>query len=326
MTHVQRLYFRRHARKYRVTGFCWVNGKCRISPQSTCRYSPGKPSKRIGTSATACSCSPFKRSRRTAARHTEPQPPYGWSGSSRASSIIRTPLSPCCSHSPICSRNTSTLDFRRRPDGCRSTGSLSARATVFLLRPSSLAIWRRLFPRLCSKWTVLRSMRRNTLLPALLGWATVSGYDADPLSHFAVKAVSGSGRRFSSDGVPKALQTPDQTTLGLFTVMLVEVLRPEVLVVAVTGEQVVDDRQQRVRQRDDCLLFASPRRHSVVVGRQIGVFAATGRVRRFDQRRPEPDVPLARLATHAFTSALIVAWTQAPHEASCLYDGKRLRS
>src|SRR6266851_4492044 len=27
-------------------------------------------------------------------------------------------------------------------------------------------------------------MRRNTLLPALLGWATVSGYDADPLSHF----------------------------------------------------------------------------------------------------------------------------------------------
>jgi len=26
---------------------------------------------------------------------------------------------------------------------------------------------------------VLRSIRRNTLLPALLGWATVSGYDAD---------------------------------------------------------------------------------------------------------------------------------------------------
>src|SRR6266568_6987535 len=97
---------------------------------------------------------------------------------------MRTPLSPCCSHSTICSRNASTLDLRRRADGCRSTGSLSARATVLLLRPSSLAIWRRLFPRLCSKWTVLRSMRRNTLLPALLGWATVSGYDADPLSHF----------------------------------------------------------------------------------------------------------------------------------------------
>src|SRR6266699_6834358 len=97
---------------------------------------------------------------------------------------MRTPLSPCCSHSPSCSRNTSTLDFRRRVDGCRSTGSASARATVFLLRPSSLAIWRRLFPRLYSKWTVLRSMRRNTLLPALLGWATVSGYDADLVSHF----------------------------------------------------------------------------------------------------------------------------------------------
>jgi hypothetical protein len=27
-------------------------------------------------------------------------------------------------------------------------------------------------------------MRRNTLLPALLGWATVSGYDADLLACF----------------------------------------------------------------------------------------------------------------------------------------------
>jgi transposase len=31
---------------------------------------------------------------------------------------------------------------------------------------------------------VLRSIRRNTLLPALLGWATVSGYDADLLACF----------------------------------------------------------------------------------------------------------------------------------------------
>jgi hypothetical protein len=38
--------------------------------------------------------------------------------------------------------------------------------------------------RLCSKWIVLRSRRRNTLLPALLGWATVSGYDADLLACF----------------------------------------------------------------------------------------------------------------------------------------------
>src|SRR6059036_2251521 len=105
---------------------------------------------------------------------------------------MRTPLSPCCSHSAICSRNPSTLDFRRRADGCRSTGSLSARATDARLRPSSDAISRWLLPRLCSKWIVLRSIRRNTLLPALLGWATVSGYDADlpvpllsrHLSHF----------------------------------------------------------------------------------------------------------------------------------------------
>src|SRR5438477_8117371 len=97
---------------------------------------------------------------------------------------MRTPLSPCFSHSAICSRNASTLDFRRRADGCRSTGSLSARATALRLRPSSDAISRWLLPRLCSKWIVLRSIRRNTLLPALLGWATVSGYDADLLACF----------------------------------------------------------------------------------------------------------------------------------------------
>jgi hypothetical protein len=68
-------------------------------------------------------------------------------------------------------------------------------ATALRLRPSSDAISRWLLPRLCSKWTVLRSMSRNTLLPALLGWATVSGYDADLLSHFAVKAVAGLRRR-----------------------------------------------------------------------------------------------------------------------------------
>src|SRR5437667_11120824 len=55
----------------------------------------------------------------------------------------------------------STFDFRRRVSGGRSTGSLSARAIVLLLRPSSLAIVRRLFPRLCSRCTVLRSIRRT---------------------------------------------------------------------------------------------------------------------------------------------------------------------
>src|ERR1700704_4973377 len=93
--------------------------------------------------------------------------------------------------------------------------------------------------------------------------------------------------------------------------MLVEVVGPEVLVVAVTGEQVVDNRQQRVRQGYDGLLLAAPRRYPVVVRRQIRVFATTGSVRGFDQRCAQPDVSLSRLATHAFTGTLIVAWTQA---------------
>src|SRR5579859_2807641 len=121
---------------------------------------------RARLSATACSCSRLNRSRRTAARHTELPPRYGCSASSRASSSMRTPLSPSFNHSAIRSRNGSTFDVRCRDSGWRSTGSLSARAIVLLLRPSSLAISRRLFPRLCSRCTVLRSIRRNTPSPS----------------------------------------------------------------------------------------------------------------------------------------------------------------
>src|SRR6266700_6019254 len=93
--------------------------------------------------------------------------------------------------------------------------------------------------------------------------------------------------------------------------MPVEVLRPEVFIVAVTRERVVDNRQQRVRQGYDRLLLAAPRRYPVVVRRQIRVLATTGSVRGFDQRCAQPDVSLSRLASHAFTGALIVTWAQA---------------
>jgi hypothetical protein len=54
-------------------------------------------------------------------------------------------------------------------------------------------------------------MRRNTLLPALLGWATVSGYDADLLACF----YPGNWPIFSSaltGVVPAHLDVPQQAT------------------------------------------------------------------------------------------------------------------
>ncbi len=117
-----------------------MNGKRRTSPQSTCRYSAGSPSNRTATSATARACPWANRSRRTAARKTECPPGYGRSGPWRASSSIRSAVSPCLTQTAICSRYGPMIERRWRGADGRPTGSASARAIVVRLRPNSRAI------------------------------------------------------------------------------------------------------------------------------------------------------------------------------------------
>jgi len=67
------------------------------------------------------------------------------------------------------------------------------------------------------------------------------------LYQFAVKAAPESGCWGSRDGVSAFLQSANESPLGAFSIMLVEVLRAEVFKVTITGDQVIDDRQQRMR-------------------------------------------------------------------------------
>src|SRR3990172_6067689 len=58
----------------------------------------------------------------------------------------------------------------------------------------------------------------------------------------------------------------------------------------------------------DRLLPPRSSREPLALCGQVGVLSMGGRLRRFDQGRPEPRAPLARPATAAFPSALIVSW------------------
>jgi hypothetical protein len=98
--------------------------------------------------------------------------------------------------------------------------------------------------------------------------------------------VSGGG--FEVDGVAELLELAHQVALaGSGVGALLEVVVAEVLVVDAVGEDVPDDDDEGVRERERGLVLVAlpePSTEPPVLGGQVPAFGATGRSRGFAQR------------------------------------------
>jgi hypothetical protein len=90
-------------------------------------------------------------------------------------------------------------------------------------------------------------------------------------------------------------------------VELVEVRDAELMVGLAAGEDVVDDDQDRVPERDERPLLAAPGGDAAILGGQVGILGLAGDVGDRDQRLAQRLVALARLAAQPLAAALGVA-------------------
>ena len=73
------------------------------------------------------------------------------------------------------------------------------------------------------------------------------------------------------------------------------------------GQDLVDDDQNRMRQRNQCPFLASSGRDAPVLRRELGLLGFGRDMGNLDQNVPEPDIAFARLATQALAATLGMA-------------------
>src|SRR5262249_16675833 len=104
----------------------------------------------------------------------------------------------------------------------------------------------------------------------------------------------------------ESLQTPDQVAGEAHRVEAVEVTYAQIPVRATILQQMVDNFQNRVRDRNTGTLIASPCRQTSEAGSQIGVLGVACRLRCQHQSAPQPTVTFRDRTAPSLTRALIV--------------------
>jgi len=94
-------------------------------------------------------------------------------------------------------------------------------------------------------------------------------------------------------------------------VPFVEGAAAEFVIPALLREQRIDHDQEAMRHRHSGTFGAPSCRQPPLLGREIGVFGARRRLRRFDQSGAHPGTAFAGAPTAALAGTLIVTWTQA---------------
>jgi hypothetical protein len=124
--------------------------------------------------------------------------------------------------------------------------------------------------------------------------------------------VSGGGGE--GDLVAELLELADEALgVGLGVGVPLEVVAPEVLVVDVVVQDVPDDHQHRVSDREDRLAFAvlaEPAAEPAELGRQVRVAGPGGAPCGFAESGAERGVAFAGLAGAALAGGLVVAGTE----------------
>src|SRR5215510_9605199 len=120
----------------------------------------------------------------------------------------------------------------------------------------------------------------------------------------------GSGSGFEDDAIALRLQGVNGAAPGPGGLALRVVGWPELAVGRAIVEHMIGNDEHGMGHGEDGLLVAPAPHHATIAGgeRRVG---ARGGPRRFEQRRPQPAIALARLARAAFPGTFMLAWTQA---------------
>src|SRR5215211_4493770 len=122
--------------------------------------------------------------------------------------------------------------------------------------------------------------------------------------------IRSGGCWLQGDLVAHALKLPYQPVpVGLMGLALDEVVGAQVGVGLAAGEQMPGDDQDRVGNSQGRLLGIPTTPQPGVLGGQIAVLGPRGRMRRLDQRDPQPLGSLASPTRAMLAGRLIVAWT-----------------
>src|SRR6266487_91078 len=151
----------------------------------------------------------------------------------------------------------------------------------------------------CGKQRILQLIR-----PGFCG-----GSIAERRMPSGVGALCGDG--VEGDSEAKRLELADEALALAVAIALGEVVAAQILVVALVGEQMPGDDQDRVADRDRGALFAEAAGQPPELGRQVGVAGVAGGPGALDEDLAEPAVAFGGPARVALASADVVAGAQA---------------
>src|SRR6266513_4551226 len=101
-----------------------------------------------------------------------------------------------------------------------------------------------------------------------------------------------------------------QSAGGSFRAEPVKVIASQFLIDDRLGQQKISDHRDAMRDRDDGLLDATARRHTIEQRRQVSILAVRGRPRRLTETTAQVDISFTRPAGLALARALTIARTQ----------------
>src|SRR6266496_5783630 len=114
-----------------------------------------------------------------------------------------------------------------------------------------------------------------------------------------------------TDAVPEPLEASDEPPFDLLTFALVEIRAAELVIGCPLGQDVVDDHQDGMPERDQRALLPAPCCNPSVLGRQIGLLCLGGNMGDLNQHLAQPDIPFAGFPTQTLATAFLVAWAHA---------------
>src|SRR5712692_3907673 len=125
------------------------------------------------------------------------------------------------------------------------------------------------------------------------------------------ESSSGLRARVQVDLVAQAFEPPHEVLLDHLLIMLIEVVAAQVLIAPPVAQQMVDDDQDAMTNRDGGAFGSAPCGDAAILRRQIGILAVSSGVGGLDQEPARVGVAFARLATEPLARTLMIARTDA---------------
>lgn len=94
--------------------------------------------------------------------------------------------------------------------------------------------------------------------------------------------------------------------------MVIEIRAPQIDIVLLAGEELIDNDQERVGHRDRRGLPASSHGNPTKLGSEIGIFSVPGAVSSLDESNSQPRITLPSLSSVALAGTLVIGRRTSP--------------